>query len=333
MPFENLFSPFSIGSLNLANRLVMPPMATNYASPEGFVTERQIDYYVERARGGVGYITVEHTGILPQGKASPKMLMISSDEHELHIRKLVEAVQTAGSKIVVQINHAGRQTFAAVTGSPIIGPSPIPALPNMETPHELTAAEIEALVQAYAAAAGRVKQTGADGVEIHMAHGYLLCSFLSPFSNKRQDQYGGDLAGRARFPLQVLKSVRDCVGADFPIICRLSGDEYVEGGMKIEETKQIAGFLAMAGADALHISACNAASSYLNHPPYYVQEGVFVHLAEGVKSAVDIPVIAVGRIRTPALAERCIREGKADLISMGRALIADPMEIRSALPS
>ncbi|UCD80430.1 MAG: FAD-dependent oxidoreductase [Desulfobacterales bacterium] len=324
MAFENLFSPFSIGSLKLANRLVMPPMATNYASAEGFATQRQIDYYVERARGGVGYLTVEHTGILPQGKASPKMLLISSDEHASHIKNLVEAVHAAGGKIVVQINHAGRQAFAAVTGSPIVGPSPIPVLPSMETPHELSAAEIEALVNAYTAAAERVKQTGADGVEIHMAHGYLLCSFLSPFSNKREDQYGGDLAGRARFPLAVLKSVRDNVGADFPIICRLSGDEYVEGGLNLEETKQIAGFLAKAGADALHISACNAASGYLNHPPYYAPEGVFGHLAEGVKSKVDIPVIAVGRVRNPAMADRFIQEGKADLVSMGRALIADP---------
>ncbi len=144
------------------------------------------------------------------------------------------------------------------------------------------------------------------------------------FFQQREDPYGGDLAGRARFPLTVLKSVRACVGADFPIICRLSGDEYVAGGLNIEETKQIAGFLASAGADALHISACNAASGYLNHPPYYVAEGVFGHLAEGVKSEVEIPVIAVGRIRNPAMADRFIREGKADLISMGRALIADP---------
>lgn len=184
MALDTLFSPVTIGSLKLANRLVMPPMATNYASPEGFVTERQIDYYVERARGGAGYLTVEHTGILPQGKASPKMLLISSDEHASHIKRLVAAVHAAGGKIVVQINHAGRQTSSAVTGSPIVGPSPIPALPTMETPHELAAAEIEALVKAYTAAAERVKQTGADGVEIHMAHGYLLCSFLSSFSNR-----------------------------------------------------------------------------------------------------------------------------------------------------
>lgn len=324
MALDKLFSPISIGSLKLENRLVMPPMATNYASPEGFVTRRQIDYYVERARGGVGYLTVEHTGILPQGKASPKMLMISSDEHASHIKRLVEAVHEAGGKIVVQINHAGRQAFSAVTGSPIVGPSPIPALPAMEIPRELSVGEIAELVEAFTTAAERVKQTGADGVEIHMAHGYLLCSFLSPFSNKRQDRYGGDITGRARFPLEVLKSARARVGADFPIICRLSGDEYVAGGLNVEDTVQIAKLLEKGGADALHISACNAASGFLNHPPYYVAEGIFVHLAAAVKSIVDIPVVAVGRIRKPAMADQIIRDEKADLVSMGRALIADP---------
>jgi 2,4-dienoyl-CoA reductase-like NADH-dependent reductase (Old Yellow Enzyme family)/NADPH-dependent 2,4-dienoyl-CoA reductase/sulfur reductase-like enzyme len=324
MALDKLFSPISIGSLKLKNRLVMPPMATNYASPEGFVTLRQIGYYVERARGGVGYLTVEHTGILPQGKASPKMLMISSAEHASHIKRLVEAVHDGGGKIVVQINHAGRQTFSAVTGSPIVGPSPIPALPAMEIPRELSVGEIAELVEAFTIAAERVKQTGADGVEIHMAHGYLLCSFLSPFSNKRQDRYGGDITGRARFPLEVLKSVRARVDVDFPIICRLSGDEYVTGGLKVEDTIQIAKLLEKGGADALHISACNAASGFLNHPPYYVAEGIFVHLAAAVKSVVDIPVIAVGRIRKPAMADQIIRDEKADLVSMGRALIADP---------
>jgi thioredoxin reductase len=194
----------------------------------------------------------------------------------------------------------------------------------MESPRELSISEIEEIVEAFTVAAERVKKAGADGVEIHMAHGYLLCSFLSPFSNKREDRYGGDISGRARFPGEVLKAVRNRVGPDFPIICRLSGDEYVEGGLTIEETKQIAKILEREGADALHISACNAASGYLNHPPYYVQEGVFIHLAEAIKSEIDIPVIAVGRIRNPVMADQIIREQKADLVSMGRASIADP---------
>jgi 2,4-dienoyl-CoA reductase-like NADH-dependent reductase (Old Yellow Enzyme family)/NADPH-dependent 2,4-dienoyl-CoA reductase/sulfur reductase-like enzyme len=324
MALEKLFSPFSIGSLKLKNRIVMPPMATNYATPDGFVSDRQIAYYVERARGGVGYITVEHTGIHEQGKASPKMLMISTDEHAEKIEKLIEAVHSAGGKIVVQINHAGRQTSSKVTGGTIVGPSAVPVLPMMETPRELSVGEIEDLVNLYTLAAERVRKAGADGVELHMAHGYLICSFLSPFSNKRKDRYGGDVTGRTRFALEVLRSVRGHVGPDFPVLCRLSGDEYVAEGLKVDDTRQIAELLEKEGADALHISACNAASSFLNHPPYYVEEGVFVHLAEAVKAVVDIPVITVGRIRNPVMADQIIRDGKADLTSMGRALIADP---------
>ena len=324
LSLDKLFSSFSMGTLEVKNRIVMPPLATNYASPEGFVTERQISYYVERARGGVGYITVEHTGILQQGKASPKMLLISTDEHVSRIGKLIKAVHRVGGKIVVQINHAGRQTSSAVTGYPIIGPSPIPCPTRDEIPRELSMVEIEEIVEAFSMAAQRVKKAGADGVELHMAHGYLICSFLSPFSNRRTDQYGGDIQGRARFAREVLRSVRNRVGPDFPIICRLSGDEYVAGGLKIEDSSQFAKILEQEGTDALHVSACNAASSYLNQPPYYVEEGVFVHLAEAIKSVVNIPVITVGRIRNPVMADQILRDGKADLVSMGRALIADP---------
>jgi len=327
---DTLFSPFSVATLKIQNRIVMPPMATNYASPEGFATERQIAYYVERAKGGVGYITVEHTGILQQGKASPNMLLISSDEHASRIEKLVKAVHDAGGKIIIQINHAGRQTSSAVTGSPIVGPSPISCPTRNEIPHELSVGEIEEITEAFTAAAHRVKTIGADGVELHMAHGYLLCSFLSPFSNRRKDQYGGDIQGRPRFAREVLKSVRNRLGPEFPVSCRLSGDEYVDGGLTIDETKQIAQMLEREGANVLHVSACNAASGYLNHPPYYIEEGVFVHLAQAIKSVVNIPVITVGRIRNPAMADGILQDGKADLVSMGRALIADPHMPRKA---
>lgn len=324
MSLDALFSPFSIRTLETKNRIVMPPMATNYASPEGFATERLTAYYVERAKGGVGYITVEHTGILQQGKASPNMLLISSDEHASRIGEMIDAVHGTGGKIVVQINHGGRQTSSSVTGSPIVGPSPIPCPTLGEIPRELSIAEIEEIVEAFSTAAQRVKDAGADGVELHMAHGYLICSFLSPFSNRREDHYGGDVQGRTRFAREVLKSARDRIGPNFPIICRLSGDEYVDGGLTLDQTKQIAQILEKEGADALHISACNRASGYLNQPPYYAEEGVFVHLAEGIKSVVNIPVITVGRIRNPIMADRILRDGKADLISMGRALISDP---------
>jgi NADPH-dependent 2,4-dienoyl-CoA reductase/sulfur reductase-like enzyme len=191
-------------------------------------------------------------------------------------------------------------------------------------PKELSQEEIQKITDAFGEAARRVREAGADGVEIHMAHGYLLNQFLSPFSNQRTDEYGGDPDRRMRTALEVLRTVRNRVGSDFLVLCRLSADEYVEGGLKLEDSKEIAKTLERNGADALHVSACVAASGYLNHPPYYADEGIFAHLAQGIKSVVSIPVIAVGRIRTPELANQILEEEKADLISMGRALIADP---------
>ncbi len=302
----------------------MPSMATHFADLDGSVNDRHIAYYVERARGGVGYITFEHTGILRQGRAFPNMALIDSDQHIPPFKNLVEAIHQEGGKFVIQINHAGRQTSSSITGSPIVAPSAISCPVRKEMPQALSFEEIQKIVEAFGEAARRVKETGADGVEIHMAHGYLINQFLSPFSNKREDEYGGDADRRMRMAIEVLRTVRNQVGPDFTVLCRLSADEYVEGGLKLEDTKEIAKALERSGADALHISACVAASGYLNHPPYYAEEGIFAHLAQGIKSVVSIPVIAVGRIRTPELANRILEENKADLISMGRALIADP---------
>ena len=302
----------------------MPPMATNFAGEDGSVNDRHIAYYVRRIKGGVGYITFEHTGVLKQGRAFPNMALIDSDQNIPSFRKLVKAIHQENGKIVIQINHAGRQTSSSITGSPIVAPSAIPCPVRKEMPKELSHEEIQKIIEVFREAARRAKEAGADGVEIHMAHGYLINQFLSPFSNQRTDDYGGDPDRRMRMAIEVLRTVRNQVGSDFLVLCRLSADEYVEGGLKLEDTKEIAKALERNGADALHISACVAASGYLNHPPYYAEEGVFVHLAQGIKSVVSIPIIAVGRIRTPELANQILEEKKADLISMGRALIADP---------
>jgi 2,4-dienoyl-CoA reductase-like NADH-dependent reductase (Old Yellow Enzyme family)/thioredoxin reductase len=269
-------------------------------------------------------IIFEHTGVAKQGKAFPNMALIDSDDKVPPFRKLVRAVHEEGGKIFIQVNHAGRQTLSAYTGCQPVAPSPIPCPVRQEMPRALSREEISELIRAYADAAGRAKEAGADGVEIHMAHGYLLNQFLSPFSNQRQDEYGGSPERRLRMPLEALQAVRQRVGADFPVTCRFSADEYVEGGLRIEDSKQIAKALEKEGADALHVSACIGASWYLIHPPYYAPEGIFVSLAAAVKSAVRIPVITVGRIRTPALADQILKENKADFVSMGRALIADP---------
>lgn len=321
--FKILFSSFRLGNLELKNRIVMPPMGTHFAGPDGSVNERHIAYYVKRIKGGVGYATFENAGISRQGRGSPEMVLIDSDQQIPSFRKLVGAIHENGGKTVIQINHAGRSTSSSVTGMPVVAPSALSCPVKKVMPQELSYEEIQKIVEAFGEAARRVKEAGADGVEIHMAHGYLINQFLSPFSNKREDEYGGDADRRMRIALEVLRAVRHRVGPDFLTLCRLSADEYVEGGLRIGDSKEIAKSLEKNGADGLHISAGIPASG-MTCPPYYADEGIFTTLAHGIKSVVSIPVIAVGRICTPQLANQILEERKADLISMGRALIADP---------
>jgi len=330
MKLENLFSPCKIGINKIKNRISMPPMQTNYADHKGFITDRQINYYVERAKGGVGLIIFEHTGILKQGSASLNMNLICNDGYIPGFKKLISAIHQEGAKIAVELNHAGRQTSSEITGTSPVAASPIPYPGQKVIPRELSVEEIHKIADAFAEAAVRVKKAGADAVEIHMAHGYLISGFLSPFSNKREDEYGGNIQGRSKFAIEVLRLVKEKVGQDFSVVCRLSGDEYVEGGLRLEDTKKIAQILENEGADALDISA--ALGSYpLNQPTYYFDEGVNVHLAEGVKSVVSIPVIAVGGIRNAVFAEKVIQERRADLVNIGRALIADPYLPKKAM--
>jgi 2,4-dienoyl-CoA reductase-like NADH-dependent reductase (Old Yellow Enzyme family)/thioredoxin reductase len=322
--FEHFFAPGQIGTLSVPNRIVMPPMGTAYADADGCITDRQIAYYLERAKGGVGYITFEHTGVSPEGKASVRMAMLCSDNHVLSVRRMVDAIHSLGSRILVQINHGGRQGSSAFSGLPLVAPSAIPCPVRKETPQALSEEGIRRIVSAFAAAAARARVAGADGVEIHMAHGYLLNQFLSPLSNHRADGYGGCMDNRLRAPLEVLCAVRSAVGPDYPISCRISADEYLPGGLCRDDAQVIAQALEAHGANAIHVSACVAASGYLYQPPYYAPEGVFVPLAAAVRARVNIPVIAVGRIRTAQQADQVLRDGHADFVAMGRALIADP---------
>ena len=326
----HLFKPIQINGLEIANRIVLPPMATNFGDANGHVTEQVIDYYRERARGGVGYMTIEHTAVRQDGRAFPTMLMIGTDDHVAGFRRLVDAIHREMGKVFIQINHAGRQTTSQTTGHPIVSASAVKCPLREETPRALTAAEIDDLVRAFTKAAERVKASGADGVEIHMAHGYILNQFLSPIVNQRSDAFGGSLDNRMRMPLSVLRAVRQVVGPTFPISCRISADEYIPGGLTLSDSQKIAQALEENGADVIHVSACQSSSPFPLIPHYYLEEGAFVHLAAGIKSVVNIPVITVGRIRSPKMADEIIADGKADLVSMGRALIADPYLPRKA---
>jgi 2,4-dienoyl-CoA reductase-like NADH-dependent reductase (Old Yellow Enzyme family)/thioredoxin reductase len=298
-------------------------MCTSFSTIGGAVTDRLIGYYRARAQGGVGLIDVEFSYIHPTGKVFEHMLGIDHDGVIPGLRRLTEVVHQEGAKIIIQISHAGRRTHSEIIGSTPVAPSPVPRI-HGETPRELSLGDIEEMIQGYIAAARRAKEAGFDGVMIHMAHGYLIQQFLSPFSNKRLDRYGGDLEGRSRFALEILQGIRQEVGEDFPLTCRLCGDEFVKGGIDLEEAIQLAVILESHGIDALEVSAgTHETPEIISAPPHFPM-GFLSHLSEAIKKEVTIPVGIVGRIHEPKLAETILEQGRADLIAVGRGLIADP---------
>lgn len=321
-----LFSKANIGSLKVKNRLVMPPMVRNYADRDGLVTPRYVAHVERIARGGVGTMILEASYVRPDGKGFLNQLGIHDDAVVPGLRKLVAAAHKHGAVIGPQLYHAGRQTSIKITGVKPLAPSAVPDPSSGEMPEALDPIRIKGLVEAYAAGAKRAKAAGCDFVEIHGAHGYLITQFLSPFSNKRRDKYGGSLENRMRFLLEVVAAVRKEVGRTFPVTVRLSGDEHVDGGITPAETAKVAARLEKAGVDALHVSAGNYASYPKGYmiPPMAMPDGPLVPLAKAVKRAVDIPVIAVAKIRDPKYAEKVVSSGSADLVAIGRTLLADP---------
>jgi len=321
--FGSLFSPIKINTMVVKNRIFMPPMCTDYATIKGEVTDRLIAYYVERAKGGAGLITVEFTSVHPKGKVFEHMTGIYDDGMIPGYEELTDAVHKAGAKIAIQLSHAGRRSHSAIIGEVPVAPSPIPRL-NGEVPRELMVEEIPGLVQNFVKAAGRAKKAGFDGVVIHMAHGYLIHQFLSPLSNRRQDEYGGDPARRSRFAIEILRGVRKELGKDFPIWARVCGDECLPGGIDLTQSKAIAKKLEENGIDAIDVSVGTHETNHITLAPSSVPPGFLVHLSKGIKEVVQVPVGIIGRIHDPVLAEAILAEKKADFISIGRGLIADP---------
>jgi 2,4-dienoyl-CoA reductase-like NADH-dependent reductase (Old Yellow Enzyme family)/thioredoxin reductase len=321
MEFPNLMQPFRLKSLTLRNRIVMAPMLSRLCEPDGIVSQKLIDYYAERARGGVGLVIVEYCYIdEKESKANQGQLGVYSDQLIAGLGDLVEAIQEWGAKPVLQICHAGRSTSSKYMGRQPIAPSAVPSYTG-EMAREMTLEEIGATIESFAEAARRAKTAGFDGVELHGTHGYLMAQFLSPYTNRRADIYGRD---RGRFALQTLDRVRGKVGSDFLVGYRISGEEFIGGGIHLEEAKAFAKRLEEGGIDYIHVSAGIMETGEHFVIPMYFPRGYLLHLAEGIKQAVRVPVIAVGAIHDPFLAEEALQKKKADLIAMGRALIADP---------
>jgi len=329
--YDALFQPGQIGSMTVKNRIVMPPMSSRLSTIHGEVTDNMVAYYAERAKGGVGTIIVEYAYIDEfESKAAISQLGVQTDHHITGLNQLSEAIKSYGAKAVLQIAHGGRQTDPGKMGMTPVGPSAIPdplLSATMGEPNwtrELDIDEIQEIIQSFADAARRTQMAGFDGVELHGSHGYLLCQFLSPFSNHRNDMYGGGLDERARMPLETVDRVRSTVGPDYPIFYRVSGDEFVPGGLTLDETKRFAQMLQEAGVNCIHVSCGNFSSIHRFVPPIYFDHGYFTYLAEEIRKVVNVPVIAVGAVSEPDHANWLVEQGKADFVSMGRALIADP---------
>ncbi len=322
--YEKLLQEGKIGSVILRNRMVMPAMGSSHGNFDGTVNQGLIDYYTKRATGYFGLVITEFTCIDKLGQAIPGQLMICDDSYIEGLKKLTESVHNENGKIFCQLHHAGRETNSAVTGMQPVAPSPIPCPINREIPRELSTFEVYELIEKYGDAAVRAQKAGFDGVEIHGAHGYMPAQFLSGYSNKRNDEFGGDFSGRVYFGEKLIENIKKKCGKDFPVCFRISGDERVCGGRKIDETVLICKRLENAGVDAIHVSTGVYATMPYMVPPYNVSVGFNLYAAEAVKKAVTIPVIAVGRINEPDLGENAIRSGIADFIALGRASIADP---------
>ena len=330
MNVQHVFEEGKIGHVSLQNRIVMPGMSTRLASSNGEITDEQIRYYEERAKGGVGLIITEFTTIdYELGRAETNQLRIDDDRFISGFKRLAQSIHKYGTKIFVQLHHAGRQSNSLLTGGKkMVAPSPVTCLAVGEEPRELTTSEVKSLIQKFIDGAYRAKAAGIDGVEVHGAHGYLINQFLSPNTNLRKDEYGGNFENRIRFLEEIIVGIKKRCGDDFPVTVRLSVDEFEDGGLDVPLSQKISRYLEKIGVDAINVSSgnYNTMETIIESPLY--EEGWKVYLAEEIKKVVTIPVIAVGNIRDPKYVNTILAEGKADFVAIGRGHIADPEWIR-----
>jgi 2-enoate reductase len=324
-----LFEPGKIGKLPLKNRIMMAPMGiVGLMEFDGRLSQRGLDYYVERAKGGTGLIVtsvmnVDHE-IEPESRPH---LSVEGDKYVARLNELAEAIHDHQARVAVQLTAGRGRVVTIKPGRKIVpvAPSAVPCHSDPSiTARELTVAEVEHLVKAFKTAAEVVKAAGIDAINLHGHEGYLFDQFQSSIWNRRTDKYGGDLTGRLRFVMECIDAIKKGAGADFPIIYRFGLTHYLPGGREIEEGLELARRMEAAGVAALEVDAGSYETIHWPHPTRYQSPGLMVDLAAMVKKVVKIPVIAVGKLGYPALAEQVLQEGKADFICLGRALLADP---------
>lgn len=322
--YKNIFSPLTVKNMTIKNRIVMMPMGTNYGEQNGEMSFLHINYYEERAKGGTGLIIVENASVdSPQGSNGTTQLRIDHDNYLPRLFKFCENIHRYGACVSIQLNHAGASAVSARTNMQTVSASDIPSKEGGEIPRPLSKEEIIHIVKKYGEAAKRAQTAGFDAVEIHAGHSYLISQFLSPITNKRTDEFGGSIENRTRFCRMVIEEVRRQVGPFFPIMLRLSADELTEGGNTLEDTLKYLEYV-QDEVDIFDVSCGLNSSIQYQIDANYLQDGWRSYMPRAIREKFGKPCISMGNIRDPKVAEKILSQGDADLIGMGRGLIADP---------
>ena len=324
--FKHLFTPFTVRGMTIKNRIVMPGMLLRFSDENGLATERLKEFYLARAKGGCGLIITEAAYILPEAKFRPNQYGMHNDNVIPATAKMVEEIHKYGTKVCCQLHHAGRRLGEShLPGSKPIGPSEdVRCKFTGLYPRELKKIDIDYTVKAYADAAERAKKAGYDCVDIHAAHGYIINQFLSPFTNHRTDEYGGSVENRARFCCEIIRAIRERVGEEFPIFLRMNGCDHVPGGIEMKDAIEQAKLFKEAGVDCINLSGGIVESLHYQIPIMRFEDCIFADNAGILRKNLNMPIMAVGKIRTPENGERVLAEGKADLVAYARAFLADP---------
>lgn len=324
MKYTKLLSPGKIGSLKLKNRAIMAPMSAALGNPDGTVSEPLIAYLTARADGGVGMIITEYCFVTEEGRSSDHQISITDDDKIPGLKQLVDAVHEHGAKICLQLQHGGRRSMVKV-----MAPSPIMKQTDRVTPYEMTTQDVYDLIDAFIAGAVRAKKAGFDMVEVHCSHGYLLNDFVSPSANRRTDEFGGGISGRAKAPVMIIEGIKKACGEDYPVSVRLNGDDMVSDGNLGRDSAALAMLMEEAGADLIDVSGGMNGVGY-GIAPAAVKTGYNVDPAEEIHRVVNIPVAVAGRINEPEYAESLLRKGEVEFITLGRSLFADPEFVNKA---
>jgi 2,4-dienoyl-CoA reductase-like NADH-dependent reductase (Old Yellow Enzyme family)/thioredoxin reductase len=321
---QPLFSPFAIKDIQLKNRIVMPALASFLIENDGSISDATVEHYRRRAGGGPAMIIMEAHAVSPEGVVSAHQARIYDDRFIEGLSKIAGVMKSEGAVPAIQIHHGGRQTSIKVIKRKPLAPSPIPCPVIRGDVEPLTIDGIHEIVQKFGDAAERARQAGFELIEIHGAHGYLINQFLSKVSNIREDEYGGDTVGRSRFALEIVEEIRRRIGPEFPLSFKISAQEFVPQGLTVTESIEILKLLEKAGVDVVQVSAGNDITPEWICQPMFMKKACLAASAAQVKKALNIPVMAVGRINDPMVANEVLSKGQADLVCIGRGLLADP---------